>query len=124
MNNYPLEKYTYEIIGACMEVHKALGYGFLEAVYQEAIELEFNARGIPFEKEKELTIKFKGTTLKKKYRVDFICYDRVILEIKALSQLTGEHEGQVLNYLKASGIKVGLLANFGEQSLKYKRLIF
>ena len=124
MNNYPLEKYTYEIIGACMEVHKALGYGFLEAVYQEAIELEFKARGIPYEKEKELTINFKETILEKKYRVDFICYGEVILEIKALSQLTGEHEGQLINYLKATGTKVGLLINFGEKSLKYKRLIF
>jgi len=124
MNNYPLEKYTYEIIGACMEVHKALGFGFLEAVYQEAIGLEFKARGILYEREKELVINYKGTILEKKYRVDFICFEKVILEIKALSQLTGEHEGQILNYLKVTGIKVGLLVNFGEQSLKYKRLIF
>ena len=115
---------SYKIIGACMEVHNQLGTGLLEAVYQEALSLEFQDRGIPFTREKELPIQFKRRVLSKKYVADFICYDGIIIEIKALDQLTSEHESQVLNYLKATGHSLGLLVNFGERLLRYKRLAF
>ena len=114
---------VYKIVGAAMEVHAQLGFGFLEQVYQEALELEFEKSGIPFEREKELFINYKGTQLKKTYQADFICYDKIVVELKALSELTGEHQSQVLNYLKCTGMKVGLLINFGQDSLKYQRLV-
>ena len=117
------ENESYKIIGACIEVHKELGCGFLEAVYQEALELEFNNKSITYEREKELKIYFKSVELNKKYIADFICFNRIIVEIKALSKLNSEHEAQILNYLKATGIKLGILINFGEKSLKYKRLV-
>ena len=120
---YKFQKETYEIIGACLEVHKILGCGFLEAVYQEALEIEFKRRGIPYEREKELPINYKGVELKKKYYPDFVCYNEIIVELKALSQLTGEHLSQVLNYLKATPFELGFIFNFGEKSLKYKRVI-
>ena len=88
---------SFKIIGACMEVHKELGNGFLEAVYQEALEIIFQEMHIPYEREKELSIQFRSHTLKKKYAADFICYGKIILEIKALSALSSEHEAQVLN---------------------------
>ena len=118
------EDKTYKIIGACMEVHKYLGNGFLEAIYQEALEEEFKLIGIPFEREKRLQIKYKNKMLNKYYIVDFLCYDSIIIELKALSQLTSEHIAQVLNYLKATNNKVGLLVNFGTKSLQYERLVF
>lgn len=117
------ENETYTIIGAAQEVHKEMGSGFLEAVYQEALSLEFKKRKIPFNKEKELQIRYKGAILTKTYSADFICFDKIIIELKAVSKLTTEHESQVLNYLKATGLKLGLLINFGEASLKVKRLI-
>jgi GxxExxY protein len=120
---YKFQKETYEIIGACFEVHKILGCGFLEAVYQEVLEIEFKRRGIPCEREKELPIDYKGVELKKKYYPDFVCYSEIIVEIKALSQLKEEHMSQVLNYLKATNFELGFVFNFGEKSLKYKRVI-
>jgi GxxExxY protein len=114
---------SFNIIGACMEVHRHLGCGFLEAVYQEALEWELKKQGIPFEREKSLPITYKGTLLNKFYVADFICYNKVILELKALSELTSQHEAQVINYLKATDIELGLLINFGQPSLKYKRLL-
>jgi len=114
---------TYKIIGACIEVHKVLGSGFLEAVYQEALEKEFTLQNIEFVKEKELTIEYKGVTLDKKYRADFICFDKIIIELKAISNITSEHEAQLLNYLKITDHNVGLLINFGQKSLEYKRLV-
>ena len=117
------EDESFKIIGACMEVHKELGSGFLEGVYQEALAVEFKKQNIPFEREKEINISYKGINLNKKYISDFICNDKILLELKALSKLTSEHESQVLNYLKATGFKLGLLINFGEPSLKVKRLI-
>jgi len=122
-NQFPLKDETYVIIGAAMEVHKILGCGFLEAVYHEAFEIELNEKSIPYLREQPLNINYKGYKLSKQYFPDFICFDSVIIEFKALSQLTNDHEAQVLNYLKATGKKVGLLINFGERSLKYKRLI-
>ena len=117
------ENETYNIIGACFEVHKQLGNGFLEAVYQEALEIELSLRNIPFTREKQLKIKYKGKELKKYYTADFVCYDNIILELKALSELTNTNEAQVLNYLKTTNYKVGLLINFGTKSLQHKRLI-
>lgn len=114
---------VYEIIGACIEVHKELGNGFLEAVYQEALEIELKSKSIDFEREKELTIFYKNIELKKKYYADFFCYNKIIVELKAVSALLPEHEAQLLNYMKATKTKVGLLINFGEQSLKHKRFI-
>jgi GxxExxY protein len=113
---------SYKIIGACMEVHKELGCGFLEPVYQEALEIVFKKNGIPYQREKELSIMFYGEPLKKTYNADFVCYDKIILELKALSALLPEHEAQVINYLKTSDFKLGILVNFGSASLEYKRI--
>ena len=115
---------VYKIIGACMEVHKELGCGFLEAVYQEALEIEFELQGIPYVKEQHLPISYKDKLLRKYYVADFICFNEVIVEVKALTDLTTDHEAQILNYLKATGKRVGILVNFGKKSLQYKRLVF
>jgi GxxExxY protein len=115
---------SYKIIGTCFEVHKYLGNGFLEVVYQEALAIEFQAQNIPYQREKILSIQYKNKILDKKYVADFVCFEKIILELKALSQLASEHESQVLNYLKSTGFKLGLLVNFGESSLTYKRLIY
>jgi GxxExxY protein len=123
MSDIVYEKESYQIIGACIEVHKELGPGFLEAVYQEALTIEFRNRNIPFNKEKEIRLFYKNVSLQKKYKVDFICYDKIIIEVKALSGLITEHESQLINYLKATKSKLGILINFGERSLKYKRVI-
>ncbi|WP_346857764.1 GxxExxY protein [uncultured Draconibacterium sp.] len=114
---------SYEIIGACMEVHKQLGCGFLEAVYQEALAIEFENRKIPYEQEKRLQIEYKGKILKKEYVADFVCYDKIIIEVKALSKLAPEHLAQTLNYLKITDFDLGLLVNFGKSSLEYKRVV-
>lgn len=112
---------TYAIIGAALEVHKQLGCGFLEAVYQEAMAQELAEREIPFERERELPVEYKGTRLNVVYRADFICYGAVIVELKALPRLTGTEEAQVLNYLKATGFETGILINFGAKSLETRR---
>lgn len=117
------EKESYKIIGAAMEVHKELGAGFLESVYHEALEIEFNKLGIPFKREQLLNIFYKGKKLVKHYSADFVCYNKIVVELKALKELNTEHEAQVLNYLKASQLKLGLLINFGSKSLQYKRLV-
>lgn len=114
---------TYQIIGAAMEVHKILGPGFLEAVYHEAMEIELTARKIPFESHKKLKIPYKTQILKQPYEADFLVYDKIIVEIKALESLITKHHAQVLNCLKATKKKVGLLMNFGEMSLVSKRFI-
>jgi GxxExxY protein len=115
---------TYEIIGAAMEVHRHLGHGFLEAVYQEALAIEMAKRNIPFEREIAIPVDYKGQRLQCSYRADFICFEEVVLELKALNQLTGVDESQLINELKASGLHRGLLLNFGAPSLEYKRLVF
>ena len=121
--NILLKQESYEIIGAAMAVHNELGSGFLEAVYQEALALEFTKRNIPFEQEKVIEISYKNQILSKHYIADFICFDKIIIETKALSELIGNHEAQVINYLKATRLKLGLLINFGNESVEYKRLV-
>jgi GxxExxY protein len=123
MTDIIFKEESYKIIGAAMEVHKELGAGFVEPVYQEALEIEFNRQNIPYGREKNLNIFYKGQKLVKHYLADFVCYDNIIVELKALSELSGEHEAQLLNYLKASKMKLGLLINFGSKSLQYKRLV-
>jgi len=118
------DKRTYRIIGCAMEVHKELGHGFLEAVYQEALGREFSIQGIPNKAQPIIEILYKGKPLDKKYQPDFVCYEEIILEIKAISSLTGVEEAQLINYLKATGLKVGLLINFGAKSLEHKRLVY
>ena len=119
-----LKNEVYQIIGAAMEVHKILGCGFLEAVYQEALELEFQIKKIPYEREKTLQIEYKGNILKKGYVADFVCFGKVIVELKALSNLCDDHYAQIINYLKATDNDVGVLINFGTISLQYKRVVF
>ena len=121
--NLIFKEESYEIIGAAMDVHNELGSGFLEAVYQEALALEFNKRNIPFKQEKRIEITYKNQILSKHYIADFICFNKIIIETKALSELIGNHESQVINYLKATDLKLGLLINFGSESLEYKRLV-
>jgi len=118
------DEQTYAIIGAAMSVHSELGCGFLEAVYQDALELEFQYRDIAYERERALPISYRGTPLRTFYKADFICFESVIVELKALDQLTGREESQVLNYLKATGLQKALLFNFGARSLQFKRMVF
>jgi GxxExxY protein len=115
---------VYAIVGAAMEVYNELGSGFLEAVYQEALEIEFASRGIPHEAQKDLLIFYKGHRLKKTYTADFEAFDQVIVEVKAIDRLTLGNEGQLLNYLSATGLKVGVLINFGAtNNLEWKRMV-
>ncbi len=115
---------TYKIIGAAMEVHKELGCGFLEAVYQEALGREFALQGIPFSSQPIVKILYRGEPLTKTYQPDFVCFGEVVVEIKAISSLSGIEEAQLINYLKATGLKVGLLLNFGAKSLEHKRFVY
>ena len=115
---------TYKIVGACFEVYNDKGCGFLEAVYQECLEIEFNLQSIPFISQKSLNIEYKGKKLNKTYEPDFICFNEIIVEIKAVSALTDEYRSQLLNYLHAAGIEIGLLVNFGHYpKLEYERLV-
>ena len=115
---------TYAIIGAAMTVHSQLGHGFLEAVYQEALEHEFRFLNIPYQREHKLPIYYRDAKLKTYYQTDFICYGSVIVELKALQQISGIEESQVINYLKASGLNRALLINFGTPKLQHKRLVY
>ncbi len=114
---------THAIIGAAMEVHRELGHGFLENVYQAALALEFSARGISNQKQCELNVVYKGKKLNVTYRADFICFGEVIVELKALKEIGGNEEAQLLNYLKATGFRRGLILNFGTSSLIFKRMV-
>jgi len=124
MTHFPLKEETYKIIGVCMEVHNTLGAGFLEIVYKDALELEFKKAGIFYEREKEYSVNYKGIILPHKFYADFVVFDQIILEVKGVKTIAEEHIAQTLNYLKVSGNEVGLLVNFGELKLNYKRLIF
>jgi GxxExxY protein len=115
---------VYAIVGAAIEVHKEQGSGYAEDIYQESLEIELAERGIPFEPQKQLQVKYKQRVLRKRFVADFVCYDQMIVEIKAIDQLTAREESQVLNYLMATGFRVGLLINFGsEGKLEWKRYI-
>ena len=114
---------THAVIGSAMEVHNLLGCGFLEAVYQEALEIELTKREISFVAQYELPIYYKGEKLKKLYVVDFFVFDKIIVEIKAIDKLTSREEAQVMNYLKATGLEIGLLLNFGAEKLEWKRRV-
>jgi len=104
---------SYKIMGACFEVYKTMGCGFLEPVYQECLEIELSERGIPFVPQRKLPITYKGRILEQSYKADFLCYDKIVVEAKAVTQLADEHRAQVFNYLRATGMRLGLLINFG-----------
>jgi GxxExxY protein len=115
---------VYQIVGAAMEVSKILGRGFLEPVYQEALEIEFKNKQIPYEAQKKLLIKYGNVVLKKEYIADFLCFEKIIVEIKALNKITSIEESKLLNYLKASDLQLGLIINFCNSKLEWKRLIY
>jgi GxxExxY protein len=115
---------SYALMGACFEVYNEKGCGFLEAVYQECLEMELELRGIPFQPQAELLLAYKGRTLKQRYQPDFVCFGKIIVEIKAVSALAPEHRAQLHNYLKATGHRLGLLVNFGHHpGLEYERIV-
>ena len=120
---YPLQDESYEIIGICMEVHRILGKGFLEIVYKDALEYEFDVRGIPYEREKKYEVPYKEIILRHKFQADFVVFDDIILEVKAQKGIVDEHYKWVINYLAISKCSLGLIVNFGEDSLVTKRLI-
>lgn len=124
MGKLLLEEETYSILGACFEVYKDKGHGFLEPVYQECLELELQQRGIPFETQVLLPITYKGISLRQGYRADLICNGSILVELKAVSRIVDDHRAQVLNYLNATGIQVGLLVNFGHfPKIEYERFV-
>ena len=119
---YKLE--SYEVMGACFEVYKDKGSGFLEAVYQECLEIELGVRKVPFKSQPQLALAYKGRPLKTKYIPDFLCYDKIIVELKAVSALTDEHRAQLQNYLRAAKVRLGLLVNFGHYpKVEYERIV-
>ena len=118
---YPEE--SYKIIGAIYEVHKELGPGLLEKVYQEALEKELKLQGIPFEREKNFTIMYKGEALEQKYTADFVCYGKIVVELKSVDELLPVHTAQVINYLSITGYKLGLLVNFNAESVRPERIV-
>lgn len=123
MKQLVLESEAYEIIGSCMEVHRNLGHGFSEIVYKDALEYEFKSQKISFSREKEFKVHYKDIILPHHFYADFVVLDSIILEVKSVSQLTKAHYAQVINYLAVSDLPLGLLINFNEDSLKYKRFV-
>lgn len=121
--SFPLKAETYKIIGLAMEVHKTLGKGFLEIVYKDALELEFKWANIPYSREKAFVVEYKGVTLKRSYNADFVAYDKIIIEVKSQSTIIDSNYKQTINYLAASNLTVGLILNFGEDSLIFRRVI-
>ena len=113
MANLLFEQDTFAIRGAVFEVYREMGCGFLESVYQECLEKEFHLRGIPFSTQRQLHVNYKSFRLDQTYKPDFLCYDKIIVELKAVKKISPEHQAQVLNYIKAAGISLGLLVNFG-----------
>lgn len=118
---YPEESYA--IVGACFDVHNEMGCGFLESVYQECLEIELARQQIPFESQKELSLTYAGRPLRQKYIADFVCFEKIIVEVKAAKGLLPEHEAQLLNYLNATGLKLGILVNFGHHPKLQSRRI-
>lgn len=123
MTELILKDEVFAIVGAAMEVHNVLGCGFLEPVYQEALEIELSKRKMPYTPQKKLPINYKGHRLKRAYVPDYIAFEKIVIEIKAISTLSSLEESQLLNYLKASNLQVGLLLNFGAESLQWKRMV-
>jgi GxxExxY protein len=124
MSEIVLKDESYKIIGICMEIHRELGMGLKEAVYKEALEIEFNYHNIPYEREKLFQIEYKGKFLRRKYPADFIVFNEMILEVKATAFIVDSFVAQTINYLKASGLKLGIIANFGQRSFVHKRIVF
>ena len=123
MSELLFKEESYKIVGACFEVYREMGCGFLEPVFQECLELEFAEQGIPFEPHKSLELTYKGRKLKHTYQPDFVCHGKIIVELKSVSAICDEHRAQVLNYLHASGLELGLLVNFGHcPKLEWERL--
>lgn len=118
-----LSEESYKIFGAIYEVHKVLGCGFLEKVYQEALEEEFKQRNIPFQREKQIKISYKDKVLQQAYIADFVCYDKIIVELKAVDKILDIHKTQLLNYLKATGMSLGILVNFNEEYVVPHRVV-
>ncbi len=114
---------SYKIVGICMEIHRTLGMGFKEAIYKDALQVEFQSNNIPFVREKQFKIEYKGIILPHRYYADFIVYNGVILEVKSASFIVDSFVAQTINYLKASELKLGIIANFGEKSFTYKRIV-
>lgn len=123
MKEFIYKDETYKIIGVCIEVHKKLGKGFLEIVYKDAIEYECKCRNYSFEREKEFLINYKDIILAHKFYADFIVFNKIILEIKSCNSIVDEFIAQTINYLAASKLKVGLIVNFGKDSLEHKRIV-
>ena len=124
MNNLLYKDESFDIIGKCMEVHNNLGPGFLEIVYKDALEWEFRKANIPFEREKMYEVKYKNIILPHKFYADFVVFDKIILEVKAVSSITDEFVARAINYLKVSNNKLALIVNFGEMKLKFKRIVY
>ncbi len=115
---------SYQIVGLCMEVHRQLGKGFREVIYKGALEIEFRENNLPYQREKLYKIEYKGIILPHKYKADFIVFDQIVLEVKSTSLIVDSFVAQTINYLKASGLKLGMIVNFGEKSLNFKRVVF
>ena len=124
MGNDDRDKRTFAVIGAAMDVHRELGSGFLEAVYSESLSLEFSRRGIPFAREPEVAVKYKGEVLAARYRADFIVFGNVVIELKATESISSRDIAQTIHYLKATELPCGLLLNFGTPSLQYRRFAY
>ena len=123
MSNLFYRDESYKIRGALFAVHNELGCGFLERVYQDALEVEFRLQNIPYEREKSIQILYKGEPLGEPYRADFVCYGKVIVELKSVSEILDVHRAQIINYLKATKMKLGFLVNFGEESINIERIV-
>jgi GxxExxY protein len=124
MENFPLKNETYKIIGFCMEVQKTLGFGFSEIIYKDAMEEEFVGSELPHNREPELSVNYKGKNLRHRFFADFICFEKIIVEVKSSDKgITDDHIAQTLNYLRVSGNNVALIINFGKRRLEYKRLV-
>jgi len=124
MDDFPLKDETYQVLGACFEVYNEMGRGFLESVYQECLEVELTSYGIPFEAQQPIELVFKGQELQRTFAPDLLCFGKVIVELKAVRRLAAEHRAQLINYLKACRLEVGLLVNFGSfPQLDYERIV-